>query len=384
MGAVSCIFSLIVSSRMTSTEASLPGDHEMSSISVQPTTNDFPIVDHSISDQENANEQLLIEIDEIYSPVLKLMKMFGAYFGGTNLKRLVHASGGYKKWVYLQGIYCGAVISGLWLNFVMAFVDVFLANNIYLFLMFSSWNLLIALSGTICLIVLCLPLADTRKSRFQAFLGNLIAVNSNVNLEKVKSKSRKGIIVFCFFFVSATVGVMITNLLLDINFAAFEPWNQWFGLRILSCIFSVYGMGAWLLPILFFCITCLILEELFDDLHKQMSLQSVPAVNIKTFMMEHRKLCEIVELADKVLSPLLLEMVSLYIPLLCFNFYKAVNLPEEDKYEFFGNNLIWFIAAASFLAIILLLGSKVCEKVRFMEIYLFRNYHNDFIVCYQY
>ena len=253
----------------------------------------------------------------------------------------------------------------------MTFVGVFLANNIYLFLMFSLWCLLIVLSGTICLIVLCVPLADTGKSRFQTFLGNLIAVNSNINLEKVKRKSRKGIIVFCFFFVSATVGVMMLNLQLGINFAAFEPWNQWFGFRILCYIFSVYGMGVWLLPILFFCITCLILEELFDDLRKKMSsLHSVSAVNIKTFMMEHRKLCEVVELADKVLSPLLLEMVSLYIPLLCFNFYEAVNLPKEDKYEFFGNNLFWLITAAGFLAIIMLLGSKVCEKVSGMEIYV--------------
>ena len=356
-------------SRMTPAEASVRVDYEMPSISVLPTTNDFPVADDSISDQENANEQLLKDIDEIYSPVLKLMKMFGAYYRDTNLKRLAHASGGYKKWVYLQRIYCGAVISGLWLNFVMTFVGVFLANNIYLFLMFSLWCLLIALSGTICLIVLCVPLADTGKSRFQTFLGNLIAVNSNVNLEKVKRKSRKGIIVFCFFFVSATVGVMMLNLQLGINFAAFEPWNQWFGFRILCYIFSVYGMGVWLLPILFFCITCLILEELFDDLRKKMSsLHSVSAVNIKTFMMEHRKLCEVVELADKVLSPLLLEMVSLYIPLLCFNFYEAVNLPKEDKYEFFGNNLFWLITAASFLAIIMLLGSKVCEKVGGMEI----------------
>ena len=51
-------------------------DYEMPSISVQPTANDFPIVDDSISDQENANEQLLKKIDEIYSPVLKLMKAF--------------------------------------------------------------------------------------------------------------------------------------------------------------------------------------------------------------------------------------------------------------------------------------------------------------------
>lgn len=47
--------------------------------------------------------------------------------------------------------------------------------------------------------------------------------------------------------------------------------------------------------------------------------------------MEHHKLCEVVESADKMFSPLLLGIVSLYIPLLCFSFYNVVNLPEKGK-----------------------------------------------------
>ncbi|XP_078372202.1 uncharacterized protein LOC144655898 [Oculina patagonica] len=354
-----------MSCRVTPNEASLSGDHEMpSSNSVLPSTNDVPMADDAISDQENVNEQLLKDVDEVYSPVLRLMKMFGTYFGDTNLNRLTHASGGCKKWVYCQRIYCGLVVSGFWLHFIMSFVDVFVANNIYLYLMFSLWCLLIALSGTISLVVLCVPLADMGRSRFQNFLGSLIAIESSVNLEKLKSKSKKGIIIVCFFIVIGIVGIVAYQLLLGESIAAFKPWHQWFGIRILALIFSIYGMGVWLLPVLFFCLTCLILEELFDDLYKRMSSFRSVSVNIETFKMEHQKLCEVVELADKMFSSLLFEVISLYIPLICLNFYKAVNLPQaHGKLVLLVNDLFWLTTAAFILAMIMFFGSKLCEKI---------------------
>ena len=82
---------------------------------------------------------------------------------------------------------------------------------------------------------------------------------------------------------------------------------------------------------LFFCVTCLILEELFDDLQKRMSSLNSASVNIATFKMEYHRLCEVVELADKMLDPLLLGMVSFYITSICFNLYKFVNLPEKTN-----------------------------------------------------
>lgn len=76
--------------RVSPTEATIRGNQEMLTIiSARPTTNDVPfIVD--IQEQETANEPLLKAIDEIYSPLLKLMKLFGVYFGDAILKRLTH------------------------------------------------------------------------------------------------------------------------------------------------------------------------------------------------------------------------------------------------------------------------------------------------------
>lgn len=113
----------------------------------------------------------------------------------------------------------------------------------------------------------------------------------------------------------------------------------------------------------FFYITCLILEALFDDLHMRMSSFHSVLVEIGTFKMEHFRLCEVVQIADKMLARLLFGLVSLYIPLICFNFYEAVNLPEEDKVVSLVSNIFWFLTCSSLLAVIMSFGSKVCDKV---------------------
>ena len=334
-----------------------------SSISVQPTENDVPMADDLTSDQENVNKQLLKTIDEIYSPVLKLMALFGAYFGSTGLKHLPDVSGRKQKRVYLSGIYCVVVTSGFWLNFTISVVDVFTGENLYLYILFSLWSLLIALSATICLIVLCVPLGDLRKSQFENFLRGLLAINSNVNLEKMKSKTKKGVIIFCFLFIFGAISVIINYEVMDISIADIKPWKQWFGFTILTLIFYTYGMGMWFLPILFFCITCLILEALFDDLHKRMSSFHTFPMDIGTFKKEHYRLCEVVELADKMLAPILFSLVSLYIPFICFEFYVVVNPPKEQEFVFLISNLFWLVSAAGILAVIMAFGSKVSEKV---------------------
>ena len=358
--------------RVTPNEVSMQVNQEMhSSISVYPTKNDVPIADDLTSDQENINEQLLKTIDEIYSPVLKLMTWFGTYFGSTGLKHLPDVSGRLQKRAYVSCIYCVVIASGFWLNFTMSVVDVFSGENLYLYILFSLWSLLIALSATICLIVLCVPLGDSRKSQFENFLRNLLAVNSNVDLGTVKSKAKKGVSIFCCLFTFGTIGVIITYEVMDITIADVKPWKQWFGFTILSLIFFTYGMGVWFLPILFFYITCLILEALFDDLHKRMSSFRTFVMDIGTFKKEHYRLCEVVELADKILAPLLCVLVSLYIPFICFEFYKAVNPPKDQEFAFLISNLFWLVSAAAILAIIMAFGSKLSEKVYCMETILF-------------
>jgi len=79
---------------------------------------------------------------------------------------------------------------------------------------------------------------------------------------------------------------------------------------------------------------------------------------------EYHKLCEVVELADKVLAPLLLVFISVYIPLLCFSFYIVINLREDNSLLFLLGNLSWLVIVAVVLGLILFFGGKVNEKVK--------------------
>ena len=86
-------------------------------------------------------------------------------------------------------------------------------------------------------------------------------------------------------------------------------------------------------------------------------------VNIGTFKMEHHRLCELVQLADKMLAPVLFGLVSLYIPLICFNCCRAINLAEEEKVVSLVINLFCLLASSSLLAVIMIFGSRICGKV---------------------
>lgn len=170
------------------------------------------------------------------------MKFSGIYFGDTTLKHLAHTSSPYRKRSFLTRIYCSAIVSGFWLNFIMASAGIIFETDIYLFLMMSFWCLFIALNATISLVVL--PITGTKKFQLENFLRCLLAFVKNVNLEKVKIKSRTGLTVFSFFFLSSVAGIMAGELLLDLNIGAFTPWNRWLGFRVFSPTFLIIKVGA--------------------------------------------------------------------------------------------------------------------------------------------
>ncbi|KAJ7331650.1 hypothetical protein OS493_019242 [Desmophyllum pertusum] len=97
------------------------------------------------------------------------------------------------------------------------------------------------------------------------------------------------------------------------------------------------------------------------------SLHSI-SVDLAALKMEHHGLCEGVELADKMFSSFLMGVVSLYIPLLCFNFYLAVSSPKEEAFlVFLLNVLFWTLASACMLTVIMLFGCKVSEKIHSLQ-----------------
>ncbi|XP_027059167.1 uncharacterized protein LOC113685807 [Pocillopora damicornis] len=360
---------MIMPARVSPNECTVPLDNGMSysNSEQQATVNEVSNLTGSPPEAKNVNEHLFKAISDIFRPILKLMKLFGIYYGDNTLKSLTDDSGRLSRRAYVSLMYCGLVATGLWFNFFLAFLSCFFVpERIYVSLMFCLWCLMGALNATITLIVS--PVTRTRKSRFQHFVRGLIDNKSHATLEKVTVKSRNGIIAFFLVFASATVGSLMTKLKLDMNLANFKPLSESPVFAIVSVIFLIIAVGSWLLPVLLFCITCLILAELFDDLSKRMKQQSLHSttVQLASFKVEHHQLCEVVELAAAMFSPLLLGMVSLYIPLICFNLYLAVHSPgktEETKYLFMGNNFFWLIASVCVLTIIMLFGSKVSEGI---------------------
>ena len=351
-------------SSVSPTESTAHGSRELpTAISARSTSSDVPFV-VEVPEREHANDHFLKALDEVYSPLLKLMKLFGIYFGDAPLKRLAYSFRSHSgKHIFLHQSYCVLLVCCYWFNFIMAVTGIFFDEEIYLFLMFSLWCLFISLNGTVCLVVL--PLTG-RNTRFEKFIDRVpvLVKNVNVNLEKVKEKSRKGLILSCFLLIMAAATIALAVILLKLNIGALEPWTIWFGFSVLSPLFLIIGVGAWLLPIIFFCITSLLLEKLFDDFLKRMSLFNSTLNDLDSLKREYHNLCEVVNLADKVLAPLLLVFISVYIPLLCFNFYTVVNLRENNSLLFLLGNLSWLVIVAVVLGLILFFGGKVNEKVK--------------------
>ena len=163
------------------------------------------------------------------------------------------------------------------------------------------------------------------------------------------------LILLCIIFLAAVVGVIPSDLVLKVNLGNFEPWNVWFGFRITSMVFFVFSCAVWLIPFPFFCITCLILEALFDDLHKRTSLLHSHTMTVATLRREHHKLCKVVESAGSMLSPLVLEAVAFFIPVICFNFCQAVIAFKRGELTFvvlIVSILFRFLSSTALLAII--------------------------------
>ena len=349
-----------MSSRVTPFQTSFLENQEIpTSVTVPNVTSDIPF-NYENQEQENARESLLKAVEEVYSPLLRAMKIFGIYFGDDTLNLFRDTSSPYRIRHDRTRNYCCGLASGFWFNFILASTALVFDNDIYIVLMMNFWCLFIALNATISLVVL--PITGAKKSRLENFFRFLLATVKTANLEKLKKSSRTALSVFCALFMLATAGILVGALVLtNFSIGTFKPWHEWLGFRIFSTTFLIIGVGSWLLPIIFFCITSLMLETIFDDLHRSMSSSQSTPMNLAAFKIEYHQLCGVVELADKVLAPLLLVFISVYIPLLCFSFYNVVNLKEHNSLLFLLGNLSWMLIVAVVLGLILFFGGKVNE-----------------------
>lgn len=308
--------------------------------------------------QEVVNKDLLQAVEKVYKPLLVLMKCFGLYFDDEPISGLTQTPHCSRSKGCKSRFYCGIGVAGLWFNVAMPLVGVFYdSDDLFLPLVFVLWSLLAALNGTICLIVL--PLREKRESRFKNFLLKLVTIRTgSIDFKIVRSKAKNFLIMFLIFFAFSLVSAVILYKIENMSFANYKPWQAWYGFRVVGLLILILGCGFWLLPVIFFCISCLVIETLFGDLYAKM-----PAMEMTELKARHQRLCEVVELADRMFSHLLIVIVGLSIALICFYFYHIVNFVQIGSYISLFVTSFWILSTMVLLAVIMVFGSRVNEKV---------------------
>ena len=308
--------------------------------------------------QEVVNKDLLQAVEKVYKPLLVLMKCFGLYFDDEPISGLTQTPHCSRSKGCKSRFYCGIGVAGLWFNVAMPLVGVFYdSDDLFLLLVFVLWSLLAALNGTICLIVL--PLRKKRESRFKNFLLKLVTIRTgSIDFKIVRSKAKNFLIMFLIFFAFSLVSAVILYKIENMSFANYKPWQAWYGFRVVGLLILILGCGFWLLPVIFFCISCLVIETLFGDLYAKM-----PAMEMTELKARHQRLCEVVELADRMFSHLLIVIVGLSIALICFYFYHIVNFVQIGSYISLFVTSFWILSTMVLLAVIMVFGSRVNEKV---------------------
>ena len=307
---------------------------------------------------EGERAKISRQISEIFGPIFKVMRLTGGYFGETTLtgSRL-------PRKFYISFYYCLIIELGQWLlaliGVISHFYEGFSSMTTFLFLFVTTiWYVQCACSFTFCL--LTLPLTQKKQSRFAQFIAGL--VKSKTVLDGLKQKALKEltIAILVSFINSLVIGLLAFHYSGVISI--FKPWNRHLAIRIIEIFFGILNSFAWNFPVLVFCVTCLVLEKIFDSLKRK-----VPLLTIAQLRQEHLRLCELVELANRVFSLLMFVIISLDIPLICINVYQLIkstkSWSKDTDVIVVISYLYWSVWTFCLIAVLCTFGNKVNKKV---------------------
>ena len=322
-----------------------------------------PNEEHPRQYEMNTNHQS--QLSAIFRPILIAMKFAGQFFGETALAEI-----GSLRRCYISRIFSTLVVLGQWLLVVMSVISLFHKGfstkpEFFFLLVTTIWHLQCASSTTICLVVL--PLVQNRRpSRFSRFLSSFVA--NELKLEGVKEKAVKGLTLGCLAVLINTVVVTYFSVRYRGIISKFPPWyphsETYLAVRVIEMVFGTFDSFAWILPPLIFCVTCMVLEKTFENLRNNVSKESIHSFTIAHLRHEHLKLCEMIELANDVFSPLLFVIVSLNVPLMCINFHQLIKSTSSQKDTIvIISYLYWSLCIATLLGVVIVFGSRVNEKV---------------------
>lgn len=309
---------------------------------------------------DNCNNRRM-EISYRLRPILKMMKLAGEFYGDSSF--LETPQGGSNCF---SRFYCASVLLGQCIIFVQAVMSIFFEGftqmqNTYFLLTFSIWYLECMGTNIICLFVL--PKSQKQPSRLSKLVSNLFTKESDLS-GLTKRRLSTLLAIACCAVAFNSICLAALDFYRCISVARFQPWNGLLAYRLLHLVFGAFNSFAWVLPGLLFCVVCTVLSGMFENLHKKLSTQNSTSVNIGWLRQEHHKLCETVALADKVFSPYLFIVMSLHIPLICFNFHQLSKNSNEDDVSYIITVLYWWMGLSGEVALILVFGIRVNEKVR--------------------
>ena len=316
--------------------------------------------------ENEMRRNLQSQLAAIFSPILIAMKLAGQFFGETALREI-----GRRRTCYISRYFSTLVVLGQWLLVVLGVISHFHIGfsstpEFFFLLVTTIWYVQCASSTTVCLVVL--PLTQNRRpSRFARFLSSF--VTNAPELDGMREKAVRGLTLSCLAALINTLVVTYFSVCYSGIISTFPPWyphlDTYSAVRVLEIVFGTFDSFAWIFPALIFCITCMLLEKAFETLRHKMSKESFHSFTIAQLRQEHLKLCEMIDLANAVFSPLLFLIVSLDIPLMCINFHqliKSTSSPQKTAVAIIGY-LYWSLCIAALLGVVFMFGSRVNEKV---------------------
>ena len=326
--------------------------------------------------EEEMKTVLSKQLTKIFGPILSAMKLAGELFGETTFTN----DAGPRRKFYISQYYSAMVVLGQWALVLLSVTSLFYQGfssrlSFVLYILVNTiWFVQCACSSTICFVVL--SLTYDRRSRFAQFISSFLETRTD-DLEGLRSKALKGLAFACAVAVLNAVVIIILSASNNGAVSAFKPWEGHLVIRVMEMLFGVVDSFAWVLPLLVFCVTCLVLERMFEVLKRKVSTSSTDPHHTSTIgrlRQEHLKLCDVVELANKVFSLLMFIKVASDIPLICINIYQLTkamkNWSSETDVIFIIGYLYWSLCLSCSIAVLCIFGSKVNEKVGFNEIFL--------------
>lgn len=306
------------------------------------------------------------QISETFGPILNAMKLAGEYFGEATFTKDAN-----QRRFYLSRYYNALAVLGQWL---VAFIAV--TSHIYegysssagffTLLVTTTWYVQCASITTICFLML--PLTFHRQSRLAQFLSSFLKTGSD--LAGLRPKALRGLMIACAMSVINSVVIILVSIYFNGIVSVHKPWDHHLAIRVIEILFGILNSFAWTLPLLLFCVTCLVLETKFETLKRKAN-----SYTIAHLRQEYLKLCGVVDLANRVFSALMFVVFALDIPLICINVYQLIKRARKQSREegevilLFGY-LYWSACFSCFIAVLCMFGHRVNDKVCFFDEFL--------------